>query len=163
MGQQPDFILIAESIRSLHNVGALFRTADGLGITKIFLCGYSAQPPRPEIAKVSLGAEQHVSWEFTPDVLAVLAMIKRSGVTVAALEQTSRSVEIEAWQPVWPLALIVGNEVEGVTQPALDAADVHLAIRMDGTKESLNVSVAAGIALASLRVRRPPALSSIRG
>lgn len=149
-----DFFLIAENIRSLHNVGALFRTADAMSVDEVFLCGYTAIPPRAEIEKVSLGAEKTVTWRHKPDMLQALAELKKSGVTIAALEQTKTSTDIETWKPHWPLALIVGNEVEGVSAKALAAADIHLHIRMDGTKESLNVSVAAGIALALLRAKR---------
>lgn len=148
-------MLIAENIRSLHNVGAIFRTADALRVDRVYLCGYTARPPRMEIAKVSLGAEQSVAWEHGPDILKVITGLKARGVFVAALEQTPTSVDIETWQARWPLALIIGNEVDGVTQRALAAVDAHLHIRMDGVKESLNVSVAIGIALAVLRQRRP--------
>lgn len=149
------FIVVAENIRSLHNVGALFRTADGLGVDRLYLCGYTAVPPRPDITKVSLGAETTVAWEQRTDTLALVQEFKARGVTVVALEQTPASLDLETWAPVWPLALVVGNEVTGVTPSVLASADVHVSIRMDGQKESLNASVAAGIALAALRRRRP--------
>ncbi len=148
------FFLIAENIRSLHNVGALFRTADAMGVSGVYLCGYTALPPRTEIEKVSLGAEKTVRWKHEPDILRAISELKKKGVTICALEQTHASVDIETWTPPRPLALIIGNEVDGVSAKALAAADVHCHIRMDGTKESLNVSVAAGIALALLRRRR---------
>ncbi|MBI3115373.1 MAG: TrmH family RNA methyltransferase [Candidatus Kerfeldbacteria bacterium] len=150
----PRFSLIAENIRSLHNVGALFRTADALGVDSMYLCGYTAAPPRSAIQKVSLGAESSVAWEHRRDTVALIRELRRQGVTVAALEQTGQSVDIETWQPTWPVALVVGNEVDGVSPPALAACTPHLSIRMDGQKESLNVSVAAGIALAALRRHR---------
>lgn len=150
-----NFILIAENIRSLHNVGALFRTADAMGVDMVYLCGYSAAPVRPEVTKVSLGAEKTVPWKREPDIAKLITELKQKGVTVTVLEQTAVSTDIETWKPAWPLALIVGNEVDGVTSSALQLSDVHLSIRMDGKKESLNVSVAAGIALAVLRRQRP--------
>ena len=144
-------VLVAENIRSLHNVGSFFRTADGMGVERVYLCGYTGTPPREQIAKVALGAEDTVSWEHHADPLELVKRLKEKKYYIAALEQTKRSVHIESWEPKWPLALIIGHEVDGVSRNLLDLADVHLEIPMSGEKESLNVSVAVGIALATLR------------
>lgn len=144
------FILL--NIRSAENVGSIFRTADAAGVSKIYLAGYTPGPLdrfnrlRRDVAKAALGAEATVPWEQVSAVGPLLKRLRAEGCTIAALEQDARSVEIGAYQPPANLALIVGNEVLGVPQKVRDACDVILEIPMKGTKESLNVAVAAGIA-----------------
>ena len=147
MVQQPSFILILPNIRSAHNVGAMFRTADGAGVDKIYLTGYTARPPHPQLDKVSLGAEKSVSWEYAKQTGPLLKKLKAAGYHIVALEQTPKSVTLYHWQLTFPLALIVGNEKTGVTKNLLKYCDEAVEIPMRGKKGSLNVSVASGIVL----------------
>lgn len=155
-------IVIAHNIRSTHNVGALFRTCEGLGVDKIILSGYTPYPAFPgdnrlphiavkltaQIYKTALGAEQLVPFEYqsSPN----LAELKNEGYTIAGLEQDDRSVMLNAYSPPDKVALLLGEEVEGISQELRDACDVLLEIPMRGEKESFNVSVAAGMALYAL-------------
>ena len=141
-------VILLENIRSLHNVGSVLRTADGAGWDKVYLTGYTGTPPDRRIEKVSLGAEEFLPWEHQPDPVACAKQLKVEGYTLLALEQTSQSVNLLEYQTTEPnIALIVGNEVEGVTPELLTECDVHLEIPMRGQKGSLNVSIAAGVAL----------------
>ncbi|OGH68890.1 MAG: hypothetical protein A2754_00770 [Candidatus Magasanikbacteria bacterium RIFCSPHIGHO2_01_FULL_47_8] len=140
-------VLILPNIRSGHNVGAMFRTADGAGINKIYLTGYTPTPPHVQIDKVSLGAEKWVPWEYTKQTASVLKKLKAAGFYIVALEQTEKSVNIYEWTPKFPLALVVGNEKTGVTRSILKYCDESIHIPMRGRKNSLNVSIAAGIAM----------------
>ncbi|MFA6486587.1 MAG: RNA methyltransferase [Candidatus Magasanikbacteria bacterium] len=148
------FVLVLPNIRSAHNVGAMFRTADGAGVDKIYLCGYSPVPPHPQLDKVSLGAEKTVPFEFCKQTGRVLTKLKKMGYNIIALEQTKSSVDIFDFSPVWPLALIVGNEKTGVTKAQLKYCDGSIEIPMRGHKNSLNVSVAAGVAMYHLANKR---------
>jgi len=138
--------ILAENIRSVHNVGAIFRSADGFGAEKIFLTGYTAYPPREDLHKTALGAEKSVPWEYSSDPLEVAERLKTRGVTLAALEQTDDALSIYriSWQ--FPLCLIVGNEVTGISDELINLADLAVEIPMQGIKQSLNVSVATGVA-----------------
>jgi tRNA G18 (ribose-2'-O)-methylase SpoU len=146
-------IVILENLRSLHNVGSIFRTADGAGWDKVYLCGYTGAPPDRRIEKVSLGAEEFVEWEKIENIAELLEILKKDGFKIIALEQTPKSREIftEDISKIEKLALILGNEVTGVDDETLDKCDLHLEIPMYGQKTSLNVSIAAGIALYILR------------
>lgn len=143
--QIPIRSLILPNIRSCHNVGAMFRTADACGFDHIYLCGYTAQPPKVQIDKVALGAETWIPWTYYEDTLTCIKAVQQQGAHVVALEQTSKSIPITTYIPSAPLALIVGNEVEGITEEMLALVDTTVHIPMYGKKESLNVSVAAGI------------------
>ena len=144
---EPKFILILPNIRSAHNVGAMLRTADGAGVDKVYVTGYSPTPDHPKVMKVSLGAEKFVSWEYVKQPARLIKKLKTSGFQIIALEQTKNSVTIYEWQPEFPVALIVGNEKTGVTKNILQLCDTTIEIPMRGKKNSLNVSIAAGIAL----------------
>lgn len=144
---KPRLSLVLPNIRSAHNVGAMFRTADGCGFDKLYLCGYTATPPMAQIDKVALGAETWVPWEHNPDIVQCIHMLKARGVRIVALEQTEQSVALSDFVPHTPLALVVGHEVEGLSDEILALADEYVHIPMYGKKESLNVSVAAGIAM----------------
>lgn len=157
-----DIYLIAHNIRSLYNVGSLFRTADGAGVEKIYLTGYTAAPvdkfkrPVKEIAKVALGAELTTPWEKTKDLGRLIARLQREGVFVAALEQAPDAVSIFKDLKIpksdaKSIALIVGNEVRGISPTLIKKCNLALEIPMFGKKESLNVVVAAGIAIFKLR------------
>ena len=149
--------LLAHNVRSLHNVGAFFRTADAFGVSGIFLSGFSGTPKNPKLAKVSLGAEQQIPWEhFKTAGQAINALrSKVPGLTVCALENRTKQkiVPLNAYVPKGPMLLVVGNEVKGMSKALLSLCDYILEIPMLGSKESLNVSVAAGIALYYLRFK----------
>lgn len=142
-------VVILENIRSLHNVGSIFRTADGAGFDKVFLTGYTGAPPDRRIEKVSLGAENFLEWEKNEDPIDCVKKLKEDGFTILALEQTSKSQDLFSikLESVEKIALILGNEVEGVSKELLMLADKALEIPMRGQKGSLNVSIAAGIAM----------------
>ena len=147
--------LILHNIRSAENVGSLFRTADAFGVTKIFLTGYTPAPldrfkrPVGRIAKTALGAEKTVPWEQA-EAAAVIVRLQSEGVHIVALEQDVRAQSVASYVPVSPWALVLGNEVLGIDAHTLAQADVVVEISMVGQKESLNVAVAAGIALYAL-------------
>lgn len=142
--------LVCHNIRSLHNVGSFFRTADVFGVSKIYLCGYTGTPPRDQISKVALGAEEWISWEHKKQTTSLLKKLKKEGVKIVALETGQASKSLRNFKPKLPMALVVGNEIEGIPQNIIDLADEVVKIPMVGKKESLNVSVAAGIALYAL-------------
>ncbi len=146
--------LILQNIRSLHNVGAIFRSADAFQVNKIYLCGYTGAPPRKEISKTALGAEKYVPFEKHSQTARLIKKLKKQGVKIIALEQTKKSRLISCFRPTFPLALVVGNEVRGITPAILKLADAILQIPMKGKKESLNVAVACGIALYELNNKR---------
>jgi len=146
-----NFILILPNIRSAHNVGAMFRTADGAGVDKIYLTGYTPRPPHPHLDKVSLGAEMWMDWDYCSQTGRLLKKLKEKGYNIVALEQTKDSRNIFDWTPKFPLALIVGNEKTGVTKSMLKYCDESVEIPMHGRKNSLNVSVAAGITMFQIK------------
>lgn len=143
--------LLAHNIRSLGNVGSFFRTGDAFGVERVYLTGYTGLPPRKEISKTSLGADEWIPWEHADDPLAVIATLKADGWTVVALELTDRAVDILSYDPPDKVCLVLGHEVDGVSQALIDACDAAVMIPMLGKKESLNVAVAAGVALHRLR------------
>lgn len=144
------FVVICDDIRSLFNVGSIFRTADASGVDKVYLCGITGRPDRPKweekIGKVALGAEKAVPWEYCPQSWRLLDKLKKEGFHLVSLELTSGSVNYVEFRPEFPLALVVGNEVAGVKKSLLARSDTCIEIPMRGVKESLNVSVAFGIA-----------------
>jgi tRNA G18 (ribose-2'-O)-methylase SpoU len=145
-GDRLPFTVLVDNVRSLWNVGSIFRTADACGVERIVLCGITACPPRPEISKTALGADEMVSWEYEPDAGRALARLTARGFHAVALEDTPEAEPIAAF--VWPapLLLVLGNEVAGVGPGVRDACPRHVAIPMRGGKRSLNVAVAFGIA-----------------
>lgn len=147
-------ILILHNIRSVHNVGSIFRTADAAGVAKIFLTGYTPTPldrfnrERTDFVKVSLGAEKSVPWETAAQLTPVLKKLKKDGYAILAIEQSKNSTPLFNYKPAGKkIAVVMGNEVLGISPQSLKYADHVLEIPMHGKKESLNVSVAAGIAL----------------
>lgn len=140
-------ILILDDIRSLHNIGSVFRTADAFLIEKIYLCGITAVPPNKEIHKTALGATDTVIWEYAKDVLEVIQQLKSDNVAVYAVEQVEHSVMLHHFQVAanQKYALVFGNEVKGVAQEAIHLCDGVIEIPQLGTKHSLNISVSAGI------------------
>ena len=147
--QKFPLVLVLDNVRSLHNVGALFRTADAFAIEKIWLCGITGRPPQREITKTALGATESVAWEHAPTTAEAVQQLKAAGYAVVAVEQTTDSQLLSAFQPEAgrPHALVVGNEVFGVEDEVLTLCDAAVEIPQFGTKHSLNVSVAAGVVL----------------
>jgi len=139
------FYVICDNIRSLENVGSIFRTADALAINKIFLCGISGCPPSPKISKTALGAEKIVPFESHWQTWRVIKSLKKEKFQIVVLEQTKKSVVYTKLKPKFPLTLVVGNEIRGVSPSVLKRADKIIHLPMLGKKESLNVAVAFGI------------------
>lgn len=137
--------LILHNIRSAYNVGSIFRTADAVGVSKIFIGGYTPAPDNPKVAKTSLGAEKTVAWEKNFNTWKIIEELKSKGVFVVALEQSKSSKDYLKFKPKFPLAVIIGNEVKGLSEDILKRADSVWHIPMLGKKESLNVSIATGI------------------
>lgn len=139
-------VALVDNLRSLWNVGSIFRTADACGLREVILAGISGCPPRPEISKTALGAEEAVAWSYHADAAEALARLCAEGYEPVALERTERAVPIEAVR--WPrrTCLVIGNEVAGVSARLLEACPLHAEIAMHGVKSSLNVAVAFGIA-----------------
>lgn len=146
-----DFVIILPNIRSCHNVGAIFRTADAFRVGKLFLVGYTAHPPKPQIDKVSLGAETWIPWDKREELLPLITELKEEGYSIVALEEVEESMSLGEYQPKGPVALVLGNEVDGVSEDVLAQCDAIVHIPMLGKKRSLNVSVAAGVAMHAIR------------
>jgi len=173
---QKDFYVICDNIRSLENIGSIFRTADALGVVKIFLCGISGagfggkvnyklynklgikpQPllkgagPSPQnlraaVSKTALGAENNIPWEYIRQTGRLIDRLKKDNIKIIALEQDKRAIDIRKFKPLFPMALVLGNEVEGISKKILKKCDKIIFLPMSGQKESLNVSVAFGAA-----------------
>jgi 23S rRNA (guanosine2251-2'-O)-methyltransferase len=145
--------LVLENVRSLWNVGSMFRTADGAGVAQMWLCGYTGRPPREEISKTALGADAVVPWFEAATALDAVRILRERGHAIVALERTATSTPLSEARVGFPCALAVGNEVAGLSEELLDAADAVHHLPMHGLKSSLNVAVAAGIALYELRAK----------
>ena len=144
--------VVLNSIRSNYNVGSIFRTSDGAMIEKLYLCGYTPHPPKKEILKTALGSTESVKWEYVKDPKEVLLKLKSAGVKTCALELTDSSKNYyELSNNDFPICLLVGNEITGVSQELLDMCDFSIEIPQYGIKQSLNVAVAYGIAIFELR------------
>ncbi|GAA0876656.1 RNA methyltransferase [Wandonia haliotis] len=142
-------ILVLDNIRSLNNVGTFFRTGDAFNVQKIFLCGITAKPPHRDIHKTALGATETVEWEYAQSTVDTIHQLKSEGVRTLVLEQTEQTTMLQTleWNGKEPVALIFGNEVDGVQQEVVDCCDEVVEIPQFGTKHSFNVSVSAGIVL----------------
>jgi tRNA G18 (ribose-2'-O)-methylase SpoU len=139
-------IVVLDNVRSLHNVGAVFRTSDAFLVEAIFLCGITATPPHAEIHKTALGAENTVDWKYFNDTQDAVKELKQKGYHIAAVEQAENSIPLDKLQlKAEKYALILGNEVKGVAQDVMNLCDSCIEIPQFGTKHSLNVSVASGI------------------
>jgi 23S rRNA (guanosine2251-2'-O)-methyltransferase len=147
--------VLLHNVRSTHNVGSIFRTADAAGVSKIFLTGYTPTPidrfnqVRPDIAKTALGAEKFVPWEYSKSPASTLKRLRKEGWTIVGVEQDKHSQDFRKFKAKGKTLLIFGNEVLGISKSLRDACDVLIEIPMHGKKESLNVSVSAGIVLFS--------------
>lgn len=144
-------VLLAHNIRSLWNVGSFFRTADAMSVEKIYLTGYTATPPRREISKTAIGAEEWIDWEYQEDATKVIEGLKDEGWKVVGLEITESAQKVSEYVSPEKVCLVLGHEVTGVPEEIVKLCDDIVYIPMHGMKESLNVSVAAGIALDRLR------------
>lgn len=139
---------ILDNIRSLYNVGSMFRSSDGAFIRHLYLCGYTPAPPRKEIEKTALGAVDSIPWSHHRDPLEAVELARQAGMKICVLEHTDRSVPTYALSPAdFPLCLVVGNELTGVSAPVIAAADCAVEIPLYGVKHSLNAAVAYGVAL----------------
>ena len=154
---QSGVVLVLDNIRSAHNVGSAFRTADAFHVDKLYLCGICPVPPSPEIRKVALGAEDAVPWEHRENTLELIEHLKGQGYTVVSVEQTIHSVKLHNFKrlPNTRYALVMGNEVDGVSQEVVDSSDFTIEIPQFGTKHSLNISVATGVILWEFRRQMP--------
>lgn len=156
---------VLDNIRSLYNVGSFFRSADAAGIERLYLCGITGAPAheatlRTALRKTALGAEERVPFEHHWNAAAAVARLRLSGYHVSAIETGGESVDLFDWRPQFPLALIFGNEVSGVSQPLLDLCDTRVRIPMAGIKRSLNVATAAGVVFYELLRKRRQGLQS---
>ncbi len=142
--------VLLENLRSLHNVGAFFRTADATAIEKLILCGISGQPPRKEISKTALGAENTVRWEYAAEALPAVTQLRERHYELVVIETSIRSVDLFDWVPRFPVCVAFGNELEGVTPELSAFCDTHVRIPMLGMKHSLNVATAGGVVLYDL-------------
>jgi 23S rRNA (guanosine2251-2'-O)-methyltransferase len=140
-------IVVLDNIRSLNNIGSVFRTGDAFLIEAIYLCGYTAKPPHRDIQKTALGATESVHWEYFETTMEAVEKLKSNGYLVASVEQAANSVSLENVSADKPMALVFGNEVRGVDQAICDASDICVEIPQLGTKHSLNISVCAGVVL----------------
>ncbi len=138
-------VALLDDVRSLHNVGSIFRTADGAGLESLLLCGITGAPPRAEIRKTSLGAEESVPWRYEDNALNAVAQMRQQGYQIIALEQTTGSLDYRRAELSFPICLIVGHEFRGIADALIDASDMAVDIPMYGIKQSLNVAVAFGV------------------
>ncbi|MEC4112888.1 RNA methyltransferase [Myroides pelagicus] len=147
--EKTPIIIVLDDIRSLHNIGSVFRTCDAFLIEKVYLCGITATPPNKEIHKTALGATDTVEWAYSKDVLEVIKQLKEDGVSIQSVEQVENSVMLNEFkvQETTKYALVFGNEVKGVSQAVVDLSDGIIEIPQLGTKHSLNISVSAGIVI----------------
>lgn len=142
-------VVVLDNIRSMHNVGSIFRTTDAFGLEALYLCGITGQPPHKEITKTALGSDLSVDWKHYKTTIEAVNELKANGYLIAGLEQTENSIFLNEWSlaPQAKIALVAGNEVDGIDQEVVNACDVLVEIPQFGTKHSLNVSVATAVAL----------------
>jgi len=147
--EKTPIIVILDNIRSLNNIGSVFRTSDAFLVEKIYLCGITAKPPHKDIHKTALGATESVAWEYVEDTLELVHSLKINGVGIASIEQTEHSIALQDFIPRKnkKIAIILGNEVKGVQQEVVSNSDYCIEIPQFGTKHSLNISVSYGVVL----------------
>jgi 23S rRNA (guanosine2251-2'-O)-methyltransferase len=142
--------VLLDNVRSMYNVGAFFRAADGVGLEKLCLCGITAHPPKKAISKTALGAEETVAWEHDWDAVRVAEAFRSSGYQISAIETGAHAADLFEWQPRFPVCVMFGHEVDGLRPELLELADAHVRIPMLGQKNSLNVATAGGVVLYEL-------------
>ena len=147
--EKTPIIIVLDNIRSLNNIGSVFRSSDAFRIEKIYLCGITAQPPHRDIHKTALGATESVEWEHVQDTVELVKQLKLDGIITLSIEQADNSLKLDEFTPIsnQKYAIIMGNEVDGVQQTVIDASDHVLEIPQIGTKHSLNISVCTGVVL----------------
>lgn len=153
--EKTPLIVIMDNVRSLNNIGSVFRTCDAFLIEKIYLCGITATPPNKEIHKTALGATDSVAWEYEENTLSAVEKLKEQGAYIISIEQAENSTMLNDFEPNrnQKYAIIFGNEVKGVEQEVVSASDEVIEIPQYGTKHSLNISVSAGIAIWELAMK----------
>jgi len=142
--------VLLDNVRSMYNVGAFFRAADGVGLEKLFLCGITAHPPKKAITKTALGAEETVGWEHDWDANQMVERLRSAGFQIVAVETGADAVDLFEWRPRFPVCVMFGHEVDGLRSELLEMAEVHVRIPMRGQKKSLNVATAGGVVLYEL-------------
>ena len=142
--------ILLENVRSMYNVGAFFRTADGAGIECLLLTGITARPPKNAISKTALGAEERVSWKSVHDPAEAVRSLRSSSYEIAAIETSVNAVDLFDWQPAFPVCVLFGHEVEGLSAPLLELCDTQVRIPMLGLKHSLNVASAGAVVMYEL-------------
>ena len=148
-------VVILDNIRSMHNIGAVFRTGDAFRIEKLYLCGITATPPDKEITKTAIGATESVDWEYNKSTLEVVEKLKTEGYKTYALEQCENAEQLNQFQPDQrKVAIVLGNEVQGVQQSVIDVCHGAIEIPQYGTKHSLNISVSAGVLIWDLFLKQ---------
>jgi len=145
--QRRPLCVLLDNVRSLYNVGSIFRTSDAAGVEKIYLCGITGKPPRAEIHKAALGAEKSVPWENFENPVEIIQKLKIQGYQIVILEHTDQSQLYHKAKFEFPLCLVMGHEITGVSDEVVELADMAIEIPMSGIKQSLNVAVAYGIAI----------------
>jgi tRNA G18 (ribose-2'-O)-methylase SpoU len=144
-GPRLPFCVVLNDVRSLYNVGSIFRTADGAGVEKLWICGITGHPPDTQISKTALGAEKEVPWEYRRDAREVVRELQGLGYRIVFLEQLAESIPYQDYCPSGPICLVIGNEISGVSEGLVSLCDETIEIEMAGAKNSLNVSVAFGV------------------
>ena len=147
---RPPVSILLDNVRSMYNVGAFFRTADGAGIERLFLSGITACPPKKEITKTALGAEERVAWEFCKSPATAVASLRDRGYQIAAIETSVHALDVFDWQPSFPVCVLFGHEVDGLSPDLLSLCDTHVRLPMLGHKHSLNVASAGAIVMYEL-------------
>ncbi len=142
--------VLLENVRSMYNVGSFFRTCDAAGVEALHLCGFTGYPPKKEISKTALGADETVKWDHTWEAIDRVKELQARGYEIAAIETSARSVDLFEWTPRYPVCVMFGHEVDGLSEPLREMADTHVRIPMLGTKHSLNVATAGGVVLYEL-------------
>ncbi len=147
--EKAPIIIILDNIRSLNNIGSVFRTSDAFLVEKIYLCGITAQPPHKDIHKTALGSTDSVDWEYHKDTIHVIEQLKQEGVKIISIEQAEGAVMLDQFtpEPNSKYAFVFGNEVKGVSQDVVSNSDAVIEIPQHGTKHSLNISVSAGVVI----------------
>ena len=148
-------IVLLDNVRSLNNVGSVFRTCDAMRVKKVYLCGITATPPHREIRKTAIGASESIDWEYAENALEIIKKYKKLKYSLIAVEQTSKSISLENYSHnMEETLLIFGNEIDGVSQNLIDQCDISLEIPQYGTKHSMNISVTTGIVLWTLKMQK---------
>ena len=155
--------VVLDRVRSLYNVGSFFRTCDAAGVERLYLTGITGRPPHRGISKTALGAEEAVAWEHHDEAESLLDRLRASGRQIAAVETSSNAVDLYDWEPVFPVCLVFGNEVDGLAPAIADRADIHVRIPSLGVKQSVNVATAGGVVTYELLRKYRRRLESGRG